>query len=1044
MRSPLLQTKLYAARVRSRTVPRPRLTEQLTNFMTGGRLLLISAPAGFGKTTTLAQWVQTLSANATTNVTTSTGPGSGKDTGRFRLGGGPAVDHTNPPSSVAWLSLDPADNEPGRFCAYVLAAFQHASPGLAADQLQRLQQQAPATTAADATPLIAELLNDIADLAHDVVLVLEDYHVIESPEVHDQLAYLLEHAPPQLHVAVTTRVDPPLPLARLRVRGDLTEIRAADLRFTAAEADSYLNGLMQLGLTESQITALGSRAEGWIAALQLAALSMQGRDDVGAFIAEFTGDDRYIVDYLAEEVLARQPEAIRQFLLHTAVLDRLSGALCDALTGRDDGRRTLEQLERANMFLVPLDNQRRWYRYHHLFADVLRAHLRDQQPTLIPHLHLAASRWYADDGQPDDAIRHALAGTDMDLAADLIEQAIEQSLRERTEATMRGWLKQLPPDVVAARPALGIALAGATLATGETAGVAQLLDQAEQRLSTHGDARADTTGRLPGWVEVYRSGLAQAQHDTRGTLTHARLALQRLDAEDSIGRAAASALLGLASWATGNLEGAHEAYAAAQSAFKATGYLTDVLGCAVVLANIRKTQGRLQAALDTHLEALHHATTKLGSAEPTQTPPGQGPADTGTAELARLRGIVDTYIGIADIHRERGNLTEARRLLRLAENAGESAGLPQAQYRRHVVRAQIARADDDLEAADQLLQNAQRLYVDDFHPDVTPVAATRARLWVAQGRLDDVFAWARGRALALTDEPAFTTEYEHLTLVRAHLADLSADLSHHHGTEGHPAGDPDRTHGVDEVLGFLKRLLTHAEAGGRTGTVIDALVQRAIALRLASSVRGDRPSQGADESLRTFHRALGLAEPVGYARTFLDEGPAVTALLRDALRAGLNTEYVTTLRNQQPHTSRTSSTAHRPAQPTVSTTHDRPVPDRADQAAEHALHNLAGTGASTGVVGAGDGAQSDRRTGVVVERLSQRELDVLRLLATDLSGPDIARQLVVSLNTVRTHTKNLYAKLGVTNRRAAVRRAVELDLLHVNRTQRSLSPGESH
>jgi LuxR family maltose regulon positive regulatory protein len=905
---------------------------------------------------------------------------------------------------------------------------------LGADQLQRLRQHAPATTAADATALIAELLNDIADLAHDVVLVLEDYHVIESLDVHDQLAYLLEHAPPQLHVAVATRVDPPLPLARLRVRGDLTEIRADDLRFTAPEADTYLNGLMQLGLTESQITALGSRAEGWIAALQLAALSMQGRNDVGAFIADFTGDDRYIVDYLAEEVLGRQPEEIRQFLLHTAVLDRLSGALCDALTGRDDGRRTLEQLERANMFLVPLDNQRRWYRYHHLFADVLRAHLRDQQPTLIPHLHLAASRWYAEDGQPDDAIRHALAGTDMDLAADLIEQAIEQSLRERTEATMRVWLKQLPPDAVAARPALGIALAGATLATGETAGVAQLLNQAEQRLNTHGDARGDTTGRLPGWVEVYRSGLAQAQHDTRGTLTHARLALQLIDAEDSIGRAAASALLGLASWATGNLEGAHDAYAASQSAFKATGYLTDVLGCAVVLANIRKTQGRLQAALDTHLEALHHATTKFSSAEPTQTPPGQGPADTGTAELARLRGIVDTYIGIADIYRERGNLTEAARLLRLAENAGESAGLPQAQYRRHVVRAQIARADGDLEAADQLLQNAQRLYVDDFHPDVTPVAATRARLWVAQGRLDGVFAWARFRALALSDEPAFTTEYEHLTLVRAHLA----DLSNNHGTDGHPAGDPHRTHGIDEVLGFLERLVTHAEAGGRTGTVIDALVQRAIALRLASSVRGDRPSQGADESLRTFHRALDLAEPEGYARTFLDEGSAVTDLLRDALRAGLNTEYVTTLLNQQPHTSRPRSTAHQPALPTVST-HDRPVPDRV----EHALRNLAGTSAYTGVVGARAGAQSDARTGVVVERLSQRELDVLRLLATDLSGPDIARHLVLSLNTVRTHTKNLYAKLGVTNRRAAVRRAEELDLLHVNRTHRALSPDES-
>ncbi len=959
MRSPLLQTKLYAARVRSRTVPRPRLTEHLTSFATGGRLLLISAPAGFGKTTTLAQWVQTLSAKATTSVTTTIRPESRP--------------------VVAWLSLDPADNEPGRFCAYVLAAFQYASPGLGADQLQRLQQHA-AATATEATALLAELLNDIADLAHDVVLVLDDYHVIESPDVHAQVAYLLEHAPPQLHVAVATRVDPPLPLARLRVRGDLTELRAADLRFTAPEADTYLNDLMQLGLTESQIAALGSRAEGWIAALQLAALSMQGRDDVGAFIAEFTGDDRYIVDYLAEEVLARQTEETRQFLLHTAVLDRLTGALCDALTGRGDGRRTLEQLERANMFLVPLDNQRHWYRYHHLFADVLRAHLLDQQPALIPRLHLAASRWYADDGQLDDAIRHALAGTDMDHAADLIEQAIEQSRRERTEAGMRAWLTQLPTDVVAARPALGVALAGATLAIGETPGVAQLLDQAEERLDTHGDAREATTGRLPGWVEVYRSGLAQAQHDTRGTLRHARLALELLDPEDGVGHAAASALLGLASWATGNLEGAHDAYAASQSAFKATGHLTDVLGCAVVLANIRKTQGRLQAALDTHVEALRHATTML-TAE-AESLPGQGPADTATAELARLRGIVDTYVGIADICRERGDLTEATRLLRLAENAGESAGLPQAQYRRHVVLAQIARADGDLERADQLLQNAQRLYVDDFHPDVAPVAGTRARVWVAQGRLDDVFAWARGRGLALADEPTFTTEYEHLTLVRAHLADLSRN----HGTVGHPAGDPDRTRVVDEVLAFLDRLLTHAEAGGRTGTVIDALVQRAIALRLVSSTRGDRPGQGADESLRTFQRALDLAEPEGYARTFLDEGPAVTDLLRDARRAGLNTEYVTTLLNQQPHTSQPRSTSRRPAQSEV------------------------------------------------VGRLSQRELDVLRLLATDLNGPDIARQLVVSLNTVRTHTKNLYAKLGVTNRRAAVRRAEELDLLRVNRT----------
>src|SRR3712207_6469548 len=409
MTGPLLTTKLHVPRRRRGLVGRPRLGERL------GRgdetaLTLVSAPAGFGKTTVLTDWVA-------------------------------AVDPQR--RSVAWLSLDARDNDPTVFWTYVLAALATVAPGVGAGSLPL--HRSPESSV-EAT--LATLINEVAAVDGDVVLVLDDYHVIESPEIHEGMAFLLEHLPPQAHLVVAGRADPPLPLARLRVRGELVELRAADLRFTPDEATEYLTEAMGVALSEGQVASLESRTEGWIAALQLAALSMQGRTDISAFLADFAGDDRYIVDYLVEEVLQRQPERVRAFLMQTSILSRLSGALCDAVTGRDDGREVLEAVERGNLFVVPLDDRRQWYRYHHLFANVLRVHLVEERLDEVPELHRRASAWLADNGDVSGAVDHALEGGDLGRAAELMERAVPSMRRERREAELARWLRSLPDEVV--------------------------------------------------------------------------------------------------------------------------------------------------------------------------------------------------------------------------------------------------------------------------------------------------------------------------------------------------------------------------------------------------------------------------------------------------------------------------------------------------------------------------------------------------------------------------------------------------------------------
>ena len=536
-----------------------------------------------------------------------------------------------------------------------------------------------------------------------------DYHVIDAGDVQDGMAFLLDHLPSQLHVVIAGRADPALPLAGLRARGELAEIRAAELRFTPDEAAAYFNGMMGLQLTARDVAVLEARTEGWIAALQLAALSMQGRDDIGGFIAGFAGDDRYVVDYLAEEVLQRQSDRVQTFLLQTSILGRLSGPLCDAVTGQGGGKAMLEALDRGNLFLVPLDDRRRWYRYHHLFADVLQARLLDEQPGQVPDLHRRASAWYEQNGEQPVAISHALAAGDFERAADLVELAIPAMRRGRQEAAVRGWLEVLPGELIRARPVLSVAYAWALLVSGELDGV--------------------------------------------------------------------------------------------------------------------------------------------------QT---------------RLR----------------------------------------------------------------------------------PVPALTARAWIAQGRLGEALGWANEQGLSADDDLSYLREFEHVTLARVFLA-------RHEGERAERS--------VHEATQLLERLLLAAEEGGRTGRVIEILVLQA----LAHQTLGDIPA-----ALASLERPVTLAEPEGYVRVFVDEGPPMTSLLRAAAKQGIRRDYVRRL------LAAVSKTDH-----------------------------------------------GSPREQALIEPLSERELDVLRLLGTELDGPAIARELMVSLNTMRTHTKNIYAKLAVTSRRAAVRRAAELDLL---------------
>ena len=817
MSTTVLATKLYIPPPRPKIVLRPRLIERLNQGCpSGSKLTLISASAGFGKTTLVSEWVAVCE------------------------------------RPVAWLSLDEGDNDITRFLTYLAAALQTIMANIGEGVLDALQSPQPPPTES----ILTALLNGIATVPEGFIFVLDDYHATDSKPVDDALTFLIEHLPPQMHLVIATREDPPLPLARLRVRGQLTELRAADLRFTPAETAEFLNQMMGLNISAENIAALETRTEGWIAGLQLAAISMQGPQDTASFIKSFTGSHHFVLDYLIEEVLAQQSESIQTFLLRTSILDRLCGSLCDSVLGSPtaSGQKNLEYLEHANLFIVPLDNERRWYRYHHLFADVLRMHLKAKQPDQGSALHRRASEWYERNGLRSDAIHHALAAEDFERAATLVELAVPEMRRNRQGATVKelGWLKALPDELVRFRPVLCVDYAFALFGSGEPGGVDPRLRDAERWL----DTMVDTAGmvvvdeeefrRLPGMIAIIRAGLALARGDMPETVKYAQRVLDLASEDDYLMLGGAASQLGLAAWTNGDLDTACQMTADGITNVRRAGYISSAIGGSIVLADIQITQGHLYEAMTTYERGLQWATKP---------------------EAPLQRGAADMHVGISALHYEHNDLKTATQHLLTSQALGELAGLQQNPYRWCAAMARIREAQGDLDGALDLLDQAERLYDANFSPNVRPIATRKVRMWVAQGRLGEALGWARKQGLSIDNELDYLHEFDHITLVRVLLARHQSDLS-----DGSISG----------ALGLLKRLLKAAEEGGRTGSVIEILVLQALAYH----AQGDLPA-----ALLPIKGALALAESEGYVRMFLDEGSSMMQLLREASAREIMPDY---------------------------------------------------------------------------------------------------------------------------------------------------------
>ena len=915
---PLVETKLYVPKWRPGLVSRPRLIERLHQGIER-KLTLVSAPAGFGKTTLLAEWV-------------AAAPASERP--------------------VAWVSLDPGDNDAAFFWTYFITALQKVQFDVGERALSLLHSPQPPPIES----VLATLINEINAIEDDFALILDDYHVVDAQPIHGAIAFLLDHLPPQMHLIMASRSDPPLPLARRRGCGELTELRVANLRFTPDEAAAFLNGVMGLDISTTNVADLEKRTEGWIAGLQLAALSMQGREDVHGFVAAFSGDDRYIIDYLMEEVLQRQPERVRSFLLQTSILDRLSGPLCDAVTDRRSGQEMLEVLERGNLFVVPLDDKRKWYRYHHLFADVLRAHSMEEQPDCIPTLHRRASEWYEENGLPPDAIRYALAAEDFERAANLVELAWPAMRRSKQEATTLDWLKALPDKLIRARPVLSVVYALALLDAGELDAAEACLQDAERWLDSTADTHEQPkdsrpeTGvaemvvvdqeqfrSLPASIANARAYRAQALGDVPGVVTYARRALDLLREGDYYERGTTAAFLGLAHWANGNLEEAHRSFADGLASLQMAGGILIRIGGTVLLAHIRIAQGRLHEAVRTYEQALQLATEQ---GEPV------------------LRGTAELYMGLSQLHLERGDLEAAREHLMRGEALGEQASLPGFEYLWCIARARLKEDQGDLDGALDLIHEAERMYfIRSPIADARPTAAMKTRVYLMQGRLADALSWVHERGLSADDDLSYLREYEHVTLVRVLMARYKSERVEH---------------AIHEAMGLLERLLQAAEEGERTGSMIEILVLQALAHQAQANI----PS-----ALDPLERVLTLAEPEDYVRIFVDEGEPMRNLLRHAATARIGGSY----------TRRLLSALNEPVRPTS-------------------------TPAQTAA-------------GELIESLTSREVEILRLIATGMRNQEIANQLFISLHTVKRHIANAYGKLDVSHRTEAVAKATELRLL---------------
>ncbi len=948
MVSPILTTKLYIPQPRTEFVPRPRLIERLNeglrqNLGFGRKLTLISAPAGFGKTTLVSHWLQQLAGEH---------PSSGTPKGGSRG----AEEQEFSPAPFVWLSLDEADNDPIRFLTYFVAALGQIDQQIGQTAQQLLHAEQVQSLLPDSFMTI--LINDIVATSIKFTLILDDYHTIENKTIHAALTFLLDNLPPEMHLTMISRTDPPLPLSRWRARGQLLELRADDLSFTLEETAMFLNTVMGFNLTAEDIAVLEARTEGWITGLQLAALSMQGQQNKSNFIATFTGKDRFIVDYLLEEVFQGQLEYIQTFLLQTSILDRLTGPLCDAVLGKDETENLhpssrfaiphpssfiLEQLERANLFIVPLDNERQWYRYQQLFGEFLRGRLQQNPPPSsfsvggtegIAELHRRAAQWYAQNGLFNEAIGHALAAPDVEHAAVLIEHATDPTLKIRGEATtFLGWLEALPDPVVHARPRLCLAKAWALFYTGQWPQVEPLLQQVELTLAnaTNDLAATPTTAaevrEIQGEMAALRAELALFQENTDQALALSTQALTYLPPENLRLRSMATQVQGFTYRLQGEVAKASQVLAEAGALSQAAGNLTFAIFALSDLAEVQVMQGQLRQAARTFQHIMNLASEQRAWPFP----------PTGLA-----------YIGIGNLLCEWNDLDTAAQHLYKGIELSQKGGYIGVASQGYLILAQVKQAQGESDQALDLLRQVEKLVsATGSHRLRARLALTRVRLGLRQGEVTAAAQWARDYEQSQAgggSSLAYQRQLEQTTLARVRLAQ----------------GQPDVT--------LLERLLQTAERADWQQNMIELLALQALALEALGETA---------KAITTMKRALTLAEPEGYIRLFIDEGPPMAKLLRLVIAQGILPTYVGQLQAS--------------FMPAVS---------------EQAVSPQA-----------------------LIDPLTERELTVLQLMAAGLSNQAIADELVLALGTVARYTNNIFTKLNVRNRTQAILRAKVLGLI---------------
>ena len=799
---PVLTTKLYFPPQRPNLLPRPRLTAELSKGL-GRSLTLISAPAGFGKTTLVSDWLRELDRPAT------------------------------------WLSLDEGDNDPVCFFTYLIAALQKIDPGIGTSLSAALRTIPPPPLEA----LLSGLIGEIDAVSQPFILVLDDFHTVTMPKVQDAIAFILEHRPSHLHLVIITRTDPAFPLSRLRAQGDLIEVRAADLCFTQEEAATFLNEISGLRFTPQQIRDLETRTEGWIAGLQLVTLSMVAHRDSANFIADFTGSHRYITDYLTEEVLRGQPVEIQSFLLQTSLLDRLSAPLCEALLSeyRDSSvedlspgvtldpqlssQQILEYLDRANLFIVPLDEVRQWYRYHHLFSDVLRNRLRQVYPQRVLDIHHKAAQWYQVNGFIGDALHHALTAGDFDWAAEMVEQNARKLLMHGEVITLINWAGRLPPEVSLARPWLLTHYGTALMLTGQIQAAEPLFEQAEQYLSNVDPAQRR---HIQGDIAAMRANIAARRGDVSRTIDLSHQALENLPAEDLTLRSVVAYILGNACYLNLDFTGAGEAFQDAARIGQEAGNIHIAVAAICSLARMRTIQGRPHQAFDLYKQAERLA------------------AEQGENQS---RMMDYGYAWIADLLRERNELETARRILEQHLRNCEQRKSKDAVALSSAVLARTLQALGNLDQALNVIHRAQTLthgYSIDLM-NIGQLYAAQVILWIARGNLAEAARGLQAWQSSHSELPPLLRVSQGLIRARLSIAE----------------------HKFSAALDALPPLEVVARAGGFNRLLIEVLVLKSLALQAGNDNLN---------ALSALEEALRIAGLEGYVRIFADEGRPIAEL----------------------------------------------------------------------------------------------------------------------------------------------------------------------